>query len=324
MAPARTKKYVRDNKVGEGTYAIIYKGYECFVEEGAETEEMFVERQPQSQIGREVAIKKIKLTKHGSGIEMSALREIKCLKRIQSEYVVKVFEVFEQGGNIHIVLEYMESNLEVLIKSKRIVFVSPDVKAWMLMIAKGIYECHSRFILHRDIKPNNILVSRSGRVKLADFGLARDFGFPVTELTNKVITRWYKSPEILFGSKTYTYGVDIWAAGCVFAELLLRTPYFPGDNDVHQMELIFTALGSPTQEEWPEMQDLPAFLPFEPRPKSDIRLLFTGASDDTVDLLKKMLTHNPAHRITAKEVLSHPYFTNNPRPSPPEALPFDC
>jgi cyclin-dependent kinase 7 len=304
------KCYVKEKRIGEGTYAVIYKGYECERNEGKETP------------GREVAIKKIKHTKYKSGMEMSALREIKHLKRIQSEYVIEILDVFEEKGSVHIVLEYMESNLEALIKSKRLVFMPQDVKAWMLMITKGLFECHSRFILHRDLKPNNILVSRGGFLKIADFGISRDFGFPIGCMTNQVITRWYKSPELLFGSKTYSFGVDIWALGCVFAEMLLRTPYLPGNSDVHQLDLIFTALGTPTEVEWPGIKELPCYVHFEPRPRNDPKVLFSGAGSDATDLLEKMLVFNPEKRISCQDILSHKYFTNTPAPTLPSALPF--
>jgi len=321
----KVKRYTKEEKVGEGAYAVIYSGRECLVSLPDVQEEIVTETLPMNAIqGRRVAIKRMKKIKDRSGIEISALREIKNLKRISSENVIEILDVFEQEKFIHIVLPFMESNLEVIIKSKKLVFMPQDVKSWMLMISRGLYECHSRFILHRDIKPNNVLISKRGEVKLADFGLSADFGFPVRQMTNQVITRWYKAPELLLGSTNYTFSIDIWALGCLFAELLLRTPYLPGSDDVHQLELTFTALGTPTEEDWPEIRNLPGYrLDFQKHPKNDFSSLFSAAGPDAIDLIEKMLTYNPSKRIDIEKILEHRYFKNSPLPTKPHLLPFD-
>lgn len=161
-----------------------------------------------------------------------------------------------------------------------------------------------------------------GILKLADFGLARHSASPDRLMTSQVVTRWYRAPELLFGSHYYSGGVDIWAIGCIFAELMLRTPYLPGETDIEQLGLIFKALGTPTEEHWPDLNFLPDYVTFTFVPKTQLKHLFTAASQDALDLLEKMLTMNPLKRITAAEALMHPYFQNEPRPTLPSQLPY--
>jgi cyclin-dependent kinase 7 len=268
---------------------------------------------------RRVALKKIKISTQGEGVEMSALREIKSLKKISSRYVVKMHECFIQNGSVNIVLEYLESDLEQVIKNKEIIIMPGDIKAWLLMILKGLYACHRKFVIHRDVKPNNILIDANGVAKLADFGLAREIGN--NDMTYQVVTRWYRAPELLFGYLLFTFAIDIWALGCVFAELFLRTPYFPADDDFKQLDLIFRALGTPSEKEWPDISSLPLYVKYPWYPRTSLKSLFTGASDDAIDLLGKMLTYDPLRRITCLNALKHSYFTNLPRPTRNEKLP---
>ncbi|KAI5172100.1 cyclin-dependent kinase 7 [Nematocida sp. LUAm3] len=321
----KVKRYTREEKIGEGTYAVIFSGKEYTVDLPNAQKQIVTEIPPLNSIQeRKIAIKRIKNIEQTEGIDVTTLREIKNLKRVSSEHIIEILDIFEQNNQIHIILPYMESTLEDLIKSKKLFFMPQDVKSWMLMVCKGIYACHSLFIIHRDIKPNNILVSKSGDIKLADFGLSIETGSSIRHMTNQVITRWYKSPEILLGGTNYTFGVDIWALGCLFAELLLRTPYFPGTDDINQLELIFQGLGTPSEDQWPEIKELPGYkMNIPQRPKNDLSLLFSGAGPDAIDLLEKMLLYNPEKRISIEEILSHPYFTNFPSPTHPSSLPFD-
>lgn len=143
-------------------------------------------------------------------------------------------------------------------------------------------------------------------------------------MTAQVITRWYRPPELLFGAREYTYGVDIWSVGCIFAELMLRTPYMPGENDLDQLNTIFRALGTPDEKDWPGMNTLPDFMEFKKYPKprpGDWSNLFSAAPSEALDLLQKMLKFDPSTRISAKESLLHQYFRSRPQPTPPEKLP---
>lgn len=140
-------------------------------------------------------------------------------------------------------------------------------------------------------------------------------------MTSAVVTRWYQAPELLFGCRHYSPAIDMWSVGCIFAELMLRTPYLPGDSDVSQLNTIFRALGSPTPNEWPGMTSLPDYIECKWYPKQNLRTQFTAASDDAIDLLSKLLVYDPAKRLTSRQALLHPYFTLLPRPTPPADLP---
>ncbi|KAJ3085482.1 TFIIH complex serine/threonine-protein kinase subunit kin28 [Quaeritorhiza haematococci] len=297
-------KYAKDKKVGEGTYAVVYLG-------------------TQLDTGRKIAIKKIKIGQFKDGLDMSAIREVKFLQELKHPNIIELIDVFAHKTNLNLVLEFLDADLEMIIKNKNVVFSSADIKSWMLMTLRGIHHCHRSFILHRDLKPNNLLLAADGQLKIADFGLARDFGDPTRPLTSQVVTRWYRAPELLLGAQIYGYGVDIWAIGCIFAELMLRTPYLAGDTDIGQLQTTFRALGTPTEEDWPGLKSLPDYHEFQVFPKTPLRSLFTAAGNDAIDLLEKMLVYDPLRRITAQDALMHPYFRNQPRPTPPEKLPRD-
>ncbi|KAF9163597.1 TFIIH complex serine/threonine-protein kinase subunit kin28 [Actinomortierella ambigua] len=296
------RNYQKDGKVGEGAYAVVYSGIQLSTK-------------------RKVAIKKIKLGQFRDGLDMSAIREVKTLQELRHPNVVELVEVFYQKTNLNLVLEFLESDLEMVIKDKSIVFMPGDVKHWMLMTLRGLDHCHRNWILHRDMKPNNLLIGHDGQLKIADFGLARDFGDRGRQLTSQVVTRWYRAPELLFGAREYGYGVDIWAVGCIFAELLLRNPYLPGNSDMDQINIMFQALGTPTEADWPGLSTLPNYMQYRQYPKTPLRLLFTAAGADTLELLESMLIYDPNKRISAREALLHPYFFNKPRPTKLENLP---
>lgn len=288
--------------MGEGTYAVVYESRD-------------------RETGRRVALKKIKMTAQGAGLDISAIRELKYLSEIRHPNVVEMVDVFAYKKNLNLVLEFYDTDLEMIIKDRQVAFSPADIKSWMLMLLRGLEHCHQRFVIHRDLKPNNLLLSPTGLIKIADFGLARSFGFPLEPMTSQVVTRWYRAPELLFGARHYTAAVDVWAAGCIFAELMLRTPFMAGETDMGQLKTIFHALGTPSPQDWPGMTTLPDYVAFPKSPRPPLSSIFNAASEDALDLLERMLTFDPAKRITARGALGHAYFTNAPRPTPPESLP---
>lgn len=207
------------------------------------------------------------------------------------------------------VIEYCITDLEEVIHDRSIILTPAEVKCSMHMIVSGVAALHQTWTLHRDLKPSNILVGADGQLKLADFGLARIHGSPQTRLTHTVITRWYRPPELLYAAKKYGAAVDIWSVGCIFAELMLRMPYLPGDSDVDQLAKIFQARGTPKEGEWPNRTTLPAYFEFSTTPEPDHRLLFTASTPASLDLLNKMMKFDPKERITAEDALKHDYFT---------------
>eukprot|EP00879_Flechtneria_rotunda_P030368 GHRR01032993.1.p1 GENE.GHRR01032993.1~~GHRR01032993.1.p1 ORF type:complete len:244 (+),score=79.05 GHRR01032993.1:159-890(+) len=226
------EKYDKGVLLGRGTFASVYKAIE-------------------KKTGKVVAIKKIDVGNTKEGINVTSLREIKLLREIKSPYIVELIDVFPHKRKLNMVFEFLDSDLEALIKAQGVVLSPADVKAYMLMLLQALAACHKHWVLHRDIKPNNMLISVNGDFKLADFGLARIFGSPDKQLTHQVFARWYRAPELLMGSPVYGAGVDIWAAGCCFAELLLRRPWLPGLSDLDQLGKIYQALGTPNKDDWP-------------------------------------------------------------------------
>ncbi|PSS25210.1 hypothetical protein M430DRAFT_25036 [Amorphotheca resinae ATCC 22711] len=304
-------KYVKGKKLGEGTYANVYLGHL---------------RTDPSHL---VAIKKIKVQKeYTEGMAPDAIRELKHLQELSHPNIISLLSVFSsKDQNLNLVLEYLPlGDLEMLIKDiEGVRYGAPDIKAWMGMLCRAIWFCHENFVLHRDIKPNNLLIAADGEVKLADFGLARSFSDPYRLMTSNVITRWYRPPELLFGAKHYSGAVDIWSVGLVFAELVIRTPYIAGDTEVHQVSLICQAVGTPTEEVWPGVSSLPEYtVPDPPNPvrgKDHYLATFGTAGQEGVDLLMSMLVLDPRKRITAREALQHAWWASEPKPTRKEDLP---
>ena len=166
-----------------------------------------------------------------------------------------------------------------------------------------------------------MLISEDGKLHLADFGLASEYAQVGIPLSPNVVTRWYKAPELLFGSTHYTHAVDMWAVGCVFAELMLRRPYLPGDSDLDQLKKMCQALGTPSREIWPDISSLPDYLELPVYPSSPLHLQFGAASVEALDLLAKLLCYPPLQRLTARQALEHPYFKVDPPATRAESLP---
>ncbi|GAA6023980.1 hypothetical protein JCM10207_006841 [Rhodosporidiobolus poonsookiae] len=296
-------KYTKDKKVGEGTYAVVYLGKEATT-------------------GRKVAIKKIKVGQFKDGLDMSAIREVKFLQELRHPNVIELLDVFSSKQNLNLVLEFLPTDLEAIIRDKSLVFQQGDLKSWMLQMTLGLEFCHRNWVLHRDLKPNNLLVKADGTLKVADFGLAREYADEGAKMTCQVVTRWYRAPELLLGARSYSTGVDQWAAGCIFAELMLRVPFLAAETDLEQLNTIFQALGTPDEAVWPGFTHLSSGATFDKKPRTDLRLLFSAASPDAIDLLEGLLAYDPRKRITARAALSHPYFSALPPPTAPSLLPM--
>ncbi|CAG0885262.1 unnamed protein product [Darwinula stevensoni] len=299
-------RYEKIQFLGEGQFATVYKARD------AEEDKI-------------VAVKKIKLgTKREAidGVNRTALREIKLLQELHHPNIIGLLDVFGQKSNVSLVFDFMDTDLDVIIKDTSIVLSPAHIKAYILMTLQGLEYLHLHWILHRDLKPNNLLVSTQGLLKIADFGLAKFFGSPNRIYTHQVVTRWYRSPELLFGATIYGTGVDIWAIGCILAELLLRIPFLPGDSDLDQLTKIFRTLGSPTPENWPNVKLLPDYVKFHPEQRIPFREIFTAASEDLLQLLESLLPLDPSKRCTASQALQMPYFSNRPGPTPGPDLPL--
>lgn len=298
-------------KLGEGTYAIVNLGHA---------------RADPSQL---VAIKKIKKQKeYAEGLAPDAVRELKHLQELAHPNIISLLSVFStKDQNVCLVLEYLPlGDLEMLIRDdKGIRYGTADIKAWMGMLCRAVWFCHENYVLHRDIKPNNLLIAADGEVKLADFGLARSFADPYALMTSNVITRWYRPPELLYGAKHYSGVVDIWSVGTVMAEMILRVPYLPGNTELDQIKLICERIGTPTEDVWPGVSKLPEYVRPDtvvaPQPRQAFLATFGTVGEEGVDLLYKTLLLDPKKRITAKEMLEHPWWHVEPRPTRKQDLP---
>ncbi|XP_021936620.1 cyclin-dependent kinase 7 isoform X1 [Zootermopsis nevadensis] len=272
-----------------------------------------------------VAVKKIKLGSRAEaqdGINRTALREIKLLQELKHPNIINLMDVFGHKSNVSLVFDFMDTDLEVIIKDNNIVLTPANIKAYLLMTLQGLEYLHINWILHRDLKPNNLLVNSNGVLKIGDFGLAKFHGSPSRVYTHQVVTRWYRAPELLFGARMYGAGIDMWAIGCILAELLLRVPFLPGDSDLDQLTRIFQVLGTPTDETWPNVKELPDFIQFKTFPGTPLRHIFTAAGDDLLDLLAHLLSISPLDRCNCHEALQAPYFSNKPAPTQGSQLPI--
>lgn len=286
--------YIKIEKIGEGTYGVVYKGRN-------------------KKTNQYVALKKIRLESEEEGVPSTAIREISILKELQHPNIVSLLDVLLQESKLYLVFEFLQMDLKKYMDSiPSGKFMDKElVKSYTYQILQGITFCHSRRVLHRDLKPQNLLIDKNGIIKLADFGLARAFGIPVRVYTHEVITLWYRAPEILLGSSRYSTPVDIWSIGTIFAEMATKKPLFHGDSEIDQLFRIFRILGTVTDDEWPGVTSLKDYKQTFPKwKKGNVKDSVKNLSEEGIDLLQKCLVYDPAKRISAKAALMHPYFNN--------------
>lgn len=306
--------YKRLEKVGEGTYGVVYKALDLRTPLPGNNNPDNNSSGPDENTHRVVALKKIRLESEDEGVPSTAIREISLLKELNDSNIVRLYDiVYSDSHKLYLVLEFLDMDLkrymELLPQNQ---MLSRDiVKKFMLQMVKGIEHCHSHRILHRDLKPQNLLIDKIGNLKIGDFGLARAFGIPLRSYTHEVVTLWYRCPEVLLGSKQYSTGIDIWSMGCIFIEMCNRKPIFAGDSEIDQIFKIFQILGTPNDSVWSDVTLLPDFkLTF---PKWHLNYInntshVPNLDNDGIDLVNKMLTYDPINRISAKRCLQHPYF----------------
>jgi len=295
--------YEKVQKIGEGTYGVVYKAKRV--------------KQPDETI----ALKRIRLEQDDEGVPSTAIREIALLKEVRHFNVVNLQDVVHASNKLYLVFEYLEKDLKKHMDEQDSAPLDPAVvKSFLYQILKGINFCHSRRVLHRDLKPQNLLIDpQTNALKIADFGLARACGIPVRTYTHEVVTLWYRSPEILLGSRHYSTPVDVWSCGCIFAEMAAGRALFMGDSEIDQIFKIFQVLGTPNDQNWPGVSSLPDFKPNFPQ-WTGIGLQAKVPNLDAagLDLLQRMLVYEPSKRLTAREALQHEYFADVV--APPEAL----
>jgi len=306
------ENFQKMEKIGEGAYGVVYKAKD-------------------TQTNQFVALKKIRLETETEGVPPTAIREISVLKELDHPSIVKLLDVIlGKDKKLYLVFEYLDKDLKKLMDDNNELIKSqggpvcsglPEnvVKSYLHQLLDGISYCHKHRVLHRDLKPQNLLIDSIGNIKLADFGLARAFSIPVRTYTHEVITLWYRAPEILLGAVYYTASVDTWSLGCIFSEMVTGRPLFPGDSEIDQIFRIFRCLGTPTEATWPGVSTLRDFNPVFPQWKAqDIhQIVSVSISEGGQDLLTKLLTYKPSKRASARQALEHPYLKNTKLIKPP-------
>jgi len=280
-------------KIGEGTYGIVYKAKD-------------------KQTGKVIALKKIRLDSDTEGVPSTAIREIALLRELTHPNIVQLLDVIQSQKHLFLVFEYLNQDLKKYMDTAPPTGIELNlVKSYMYQLLNGIAFCHSHRVLHRDLKPQNLLIDTEGNIKLADFGLARAFGLPVRSYTHEVVTLWYRAPEILLGCKLYSTAVDVWSIGCIFVEMITRKALFPGDSEIDQLFKVFRTLGTPNETVWPGVSDLKEYKSDFPKwRRQPFSKILTSLDSNGLDLLEKLLTYQPSKRISAKTALLHPYFSD--------------
>ncbi|CAM9316191.1 unnamed protein product [Chrysoparadoxa australica] len=287
------ERYQKLEKIGEGTYGVVYKAKDRVTNEI-------------------VALKKIRLEAEDEGIPSTAIREISLLKQLQHINIVRLYDVVHTERKLTLVFEYLDQDLKKYLDVCEGGLEISIMKSFLYQLLRGVAYCHHHRVLHRDLKPQNLLINREGELKLADFGLARAFGIPVRSYTHEVVTLWYRAPDVLMGSRKYSTPVDIWSIGCIFAEMANGGPLFTGTSEKDQLERIYRQLGTPSEATYPGLRELPDYDPNAPQfpsPES-VRHLVPSLDPLGVDLISQMLVYDPQKRIGAKGAMEHAYFND--------------
>ena len=296
--------YERVQQVGEGTYGKVYKSKNSITNEY-------------------VAVKKLRLESEREGFPITAIREIKLLQSFDHPNIVGLLEMMVEHNQIYMVFDYMDHDLTGLLTHPELQLEESHRKYIFKQLMEGLNYLHEKRIIHRDIKGSNILLDNLGNLKIADFGLARTMKIlgegEVADFTNRVITIWYRPPELLLGATDYGREVDIWGVGCLLIELYTKMAAFRGMDEISQLSKIFNILGTPTLESWPQIDKLPWFEML--KPKINIASKFANKYKDAMTpeafkLAEKLLALNPNQRPIANEALKDEYFTNEPLPEP--------
>ena len=309
-------------QVGEGTYGSVFVGTD-------------------KKSGAVVALKRINTEEEENGFPITAIREVKILKALEHPNIVQLKEIVtskDSGDipkNVFMVFEYLEFDLTGIIETPEIKLTQDHIKSWSKQLLSGVHYMHVNKIIHRDLKASNLLINRKGELKIADWGLARSWNPEMKRLTNRVITLWYRPPELLLGAVEYTTKIDMWSVGCIIAEMFRRGGLLKGSNESTQLDLIFRVLGHPTEEEWPNINKMcPLWKNFRPnspeealprrlRDELKTRLPTNAMSWMTphaMDVIDNLLAHNPDKRWSAKEALTADWFFDNPMPKAAEDL----
>ncbi|RXK39679.1 CMGC/CDK/CDK5 protein kinase [Tremella mesenterica] len=269
-----------------------------------------------------VALKEIHLDAE-EGTPSTAIREISLMKELRHVNIVRLHDVIHTESKLVLIFEYCEQDLKKYMDTHgdRGALDLATVKHFTHQLLNGIQYCHDNRVLHRDLKPQNLLINRRMELKIGDFGLARAFGVPVNTFSNEVVTLWYRAPDVLLGSRTYNTSIDIWSVGCIFAEMITGYPLFRGRDNPDQLNCIMKVIGTPSEATIAQIKlDSPEIqlkTPLTKYSKQPMHLLLPKAPHDAVNLIEHLLQFEPSRRYDAAKALLHPYFTAAPIAPPP-------
>uniref|UniRef100_A0A493TPX1 cyclin-dependent kinase n=1 Tax=Anas platyrhynchos platyrhynchos TaxID=8840 RepID=A0A493TPX1_ANAPP len=286
----KMETYIKLEKLGEGTYATVYKGRSKLTE-------------------NLVALKEIRL-EHEEGAPCTAIREVSLLKDLKHANIVTLHDIVHTDKSLTLVFEYLDKDLKQYMDDCGNIMSMHNVKLFLYQILRGLAYCHRRKVLHRDLKPQNLLINEKGELKLADFGLARAKSVPTKTYSNEVVTLWYRPPDVLLGSSEYSTQIDMWGVGCIFFEMASGRPLFPGSTVEDELHLIFRLLGTPCQETWPGISSSDEFRNYN-FPKYKPQPLINHAprlDTEGIELIAKFLQYESKKRISAEEAMKHAYF----------------
>ncbi|XP_052519612.1 cyclin-dependent kinase 16 isoform X1 [Budorcas taxicolor] len=286
----KLETYIKLDKLGEGTYATVYKGKSKLTD-------------------NLVALKEIRL-EHEEGAPCTAIREVSLLKDLKHANIVTLHDIIHTEKSLTLVFEYLDKDLKQYLDDCGNIINMHNVKLFLFQLLRGLAYCHRQKVLHRDLKPQNLLINERGELKLADFGLARAKSIPTKTYSNEVVTLWYRPPDILLGSTDYSTQIDMWGVGCIFYEMATGRPLFPGSTVEEQLHFIFRILGTPNEDTWPGILSNEEFRTYNyPKYRAEALLSHAPRVDsDGADLLTKLLQFEGRNRISAEDAMKHPFF----------------
>uniref|UniRef100_A0A8C7WJ98 cyclin-dependent kinase n=1 Tax=Oncorhynchus mykiss TaxID=8022 RepID=A0A8C7WJ98_ONCMY len=291
----KLETYIKLDKLGEGTYATVFKGRSKLTD-------------------NLVALKEIRL-EHEEGAPCTAIREVSLLKDLKHANIVTLHDIVHTDKSLTLVFEYLDKDLKQYMDDCGNIMSMHNVKIFLFQILRGLAYCHKRKVLHRDLKPQNLLINERGELKLADFGLARAKSVPTKTYSNEVVTLWYRPPDVLLGSSEYSTQIDMWGVGCIFYEMAAGRPLFPGSTVEDELHLIFRLLGTPSEDNWPGISGVEEFKSYnfpkyKPQPfiNHAPRLDTEGIELVVLTVGLPPLQYESKKRISADEAMKQAYF----------------
>ena len=243
-----------------------------------------------------------------------AARELRALEEVEHPNVIKLFSVIPSSNAFAYILNLLSIDLHQFVLLKGGQLCNKNIQNILEMLLKGLAHCHTRGIMHRDLKPSNILLTDGGILKISDFGMARSVNekTPDRSYTSQVSTRWYRSPELLFGATNYGFGVDMWALGIIAGELMINSTLFPGENDINQIYKLLQVFGKPNIDDWPVVENLPDYgkIRLPELIQVAFELIFRTSMKESVSFLHDVLFLNPEKRMSSKAALHHAFFSS--------------